>query len=80
MPDEDPTVQSEAGGAEARQNWFMSQRFRSIVPRAPGHDVEDELPPELPPDPHALPDTPPPSLADLMREYRQRLQDAADGS
>jgi hypothetical protein len=74
----DPS-EGEASGAEQRQAWFMNQRFRTILNKDPLKDVEDELPPTDPVDPHTLPVTTPPSLVDLMREYRLRLQDAADG-
>lgn len=80
MPDQtDQPHESEASGAEQRQAWFMAQRSRTILNKDPAKDVEDELPAAEPGDPHDQPAVLPPSLADLMREYRQRLQDAADG-
>ncbi len=77
MPDD--LNDSEASGAEQRLLWFMNQRNRVTTVKDPNKDVEDELPPEVPVDPGALPTDAPPPLSDLMREYRQRLQDAADG-
>ena len=81
MPADTPnTGEADTSGAEQRQAWFMSQRSRTIVAKDPAKDVEDELPPVEPGDPHDQPADLPPSLADLMREYRQRLHDSTDAA
>lgn len=80
MPDEpeDAAPGAEASGAQLRQAWFMAQRTRTMRPRDPLADVDEELTEAAPGDPHAQPAELPPPLADLMRSYRQRLQAAAD--
>lgn len=77
MPDPEEG-ESEASGAQQRQAWFLGQRAVAMTPKDPAKDVEDEIDLPDPVDPsEQLPGTPP-SLADQMREYRLRLQDAAD--
>ena len=49
-----------------------------MTPKDPAKDVEDEITLPDPVDPSEQLPGEPPSLADQMREYRLRLQDAAD--
>jgi hypothetical protein len=71
MPDDTPD--SEDSGAQQRLDWFLGQRVHSLLNKDPIKDVDQELTPSDPASNSA------PSLADLMRQYRRRLQDAADG-
>jgi hypothetical protein len=77
MPDPDDG-ESEASGAQQRQAWFLGQRAVAMTPKDPAKDVEDEIDLPDPVDPSEQLPGAPPALADQMREYRLRLQDAAD--
>ena len=69
MPADTPnTGEADTSGAEQRQAWFMSQRSRTIVAKDPAKDVEDELPPVEPGDPHDQPADLPPSLRATARQ------------
>ena len=67
-----PEIEGDKSGAEQRQDWFMGQRTVVLRKKPPQRDITEAL--SLPPDPP----TEPPSLPDLMREYRIRLQNRTD--